>query len=180
MVVKSDGSIYFTDPWTSPLPAEQWDLPFSGVYRVTPDLGTLTLLIADFVLPNGLLSVPAGSPLPNVPEFKGTVLARYEFDLTSSMPAYAQLSWSYTGSSTSEIVPNDPDPTEPPNTFPQDSYSIGNLRAGVNKGNWGVDVFVHNVGDEVADIYVHPRAYEMTTVTNRPRTYGAKFWTRFE
>ena len=39
VVVKSDGSIYFTDPYTSPLPAEQWDLTFSGVYRVTPDLG---------------------------------------------------------------------------------------------------------------------------------------------
>ncbi len=58
VVVKSDGSIYFTDPWTSPLPAEQWDLPFSGVYRVTPDLGTLTLLIDDFVLPNGLAFSP--------------------------------------------------------------------------------------------------------------------------
>ena len=54
MVVKSDGCIYFTDPWTSPLPAEQWDLSFSGVYRVTPDLGTLTLLVGDFVVPNGL------------------------------------------------------------------------------------------------------------------------------
>ena len=39
VVVKSDGCIYFTDPWTSPAPAEQWDLTFSGVYRVTPDLG---------------------------------------------------------------------------------------------------------------------------------------------
>ena len=63
MVVKSDGSIYFTDPWTSPLPAEQWDLPFSGVYRVTPDLGTLTLLIDDFVLPNGLAFSPDESVL---------------------------------------------------------------------------------------------------------------------
>jgi len=44
VVVKSDGSIYFTDPWTSPAAPEQWDLTFSGVYRVTPDLGTLTLL----------------------------------------------------------------------------------------------------------------------------------------
>ena len=49
VVVKSDGCIYFTDPWTSPAPAEQWDLTFSGVYRVTPDLGTMTLLIADFI-----------------------------------------------------------------------------------------------------------------------------------
>ena len=63
VVVKSDGCIYFTDPWTSPLPAEQWDLPFSGVYRVTPDLGTLTLLIDDFIVPNGLAFSPDESLL---------------------------------------------------------------------------------------------------------------------
>ena len=63
VVVKSDGCIYFTDPWTSPLPAEQWYLPFSGVYRVTPDLGTITLLIHDFLLPNGLAFSPDESVL---------------------------------------------------------------------------------------------------------------------
>jgi gluconolactonase len=63
VVVKSDGCIYFTDPWTSPLPAQQWDLTFSGVYRLTPDLGTLTLLVDDFVLPNGLAFSPDESVL---------------------------------------------------------------------------------------------------------------------
>ena len=58
VVVKSDGSIYFTDPWTSPLAPEEWNLTFSGVYRLSPDLGTKTLLIADFVLPNGLAFSP--------------------------------------------------------------------------------------------------------------------------
>jgi gluconolactonase len=63
VVVKSDGSIYFTDPWTSPLPAEQWDLTFSGVYRVSPDLGTITLLVDDFIVPNGLMFSPDESIL---------------------------------------------------------------------------------------------------------------------
>ena len=68
IVVKSDGSIYFTDPpyavqpstpgvprpagwWTTPIPGKE--LPFHGVYRITPD-GTLHLLVDDFALPNGL------------------------------------------------------------------------------------------------------------------------------
>ena len=63
VVVKSDGCIYFTDPWTSPMPPQQWDLTFSGVYRITPDLGTMTLLVADFVLPNGLAFSPDESVL---------------------------------------------------------------------------------------------------------------------
>jgi len=63
VVVRSDGCIYFTDPWTSPAAPEQWDLTFSGVYRVTPDLGTLSLLADDFVLPNGLAFSPDESVL---------------------------------------------------------------------------------------------------------------------
>ena len=55
VVVKSDGSIYFTDPGA---PEPGLDLDFVGVYRVSPDLGTITLLVRDFVLPNGLAFSP--------------------------------------------------------------------------------------------------------------------------
>jgi gluconolactonase len=55
VVVKSDGSIYFTDPGA---PDPNLDLDFSGVFRVSPDLGTLTLLVRDFVTPNGLAFSP--------------------------------------------------------------------------------------------------------------------------
>ena len=63
VVVRSDGCIYFTDPWSSPAAPEQWDLQESGVYRMTPDLGTLSLLADDFVLPNGLAFSPDESVL---------------------------------------------------------------------------------------------------------------------
>jgi gluconolactonase len=33
-------------------------LTFSGVYRLTPDLGTMSLLVEDFVIPNGLAFSP--------------------------------------------------------------------------------------------------------------------------
>jgi gluconolactonase len=63
VVVKSDGSIYFTDPWTSPNAPNQWELTFSGVYRLSPDLGSLSLLVDDFALPNGLAFSPDESIL---------------------------------------------------------------------------------------------------------------------
>ena len=63
VVVKSDGAIYFTDPWSSPASPEQWDLTFAGVYRLTPDLGTLSLLVDNFVFPNGLAFSPDESVL---------------------------------------------------------------------------------------------------------------------
>ena len=60
VVVKSDGSIYFTDPGA---PDVGLDLDFSGVYRVSPDLGTITLLVRDFIVPNGLAFSPDESVL---------------------------------------------------------------------------------------------------------------------
>jgi sugar lactone lactonase YvrE len=77
LVVKSDGSLYFTDPpygvqpptpgvprpagwWSAPLPGKE--LAVNGVYRLTPD-GTLSLLVDDFALPNGLAFAPDESVL---------------------------------------------------------------------------------------------------------------------
>ncbi len=77
IVVKSDGSIYFTDPpyavqpgtpgvprpagwWTRPIPGKEQ--PCHGVYRIAPD-GALHLLIDDFALPNGLAFSPDESVL---------------------------------------------------------------------------------------------------------------------
>jgi gluconolactonase len=66
IVVKSDGAIYFTDPWTGPAavqPPGETDQTFAGVYRVSPDLGTLTLLVNDFLTPNGIAFSPDESVL---------------------------------------------------------------------------------------------------------------------
>ena len=60
VVVKSDGSIYFTDPG---LNAPERELDISGVYRVSPDLGSTTLLVDNSVLPNGLAFSPDESVL---------------------------------------------------------------------------------------------------------------------
>ncbi len=67
VVVKSDGSIYFTDPpygLTSAYGvAAEKELDFQGVYRLAPDEDTLMLLIDDFDRPNGLCFSPDESIL---------------------------------------------------------------------------------------------------------------------
>ena len=55
VVVKSDGSIYFTDPAILGVESE---LDFNGVYRVSADLDTIHCLVRDFTLPNGLCFSP--------------------------------------------------------------------------------------------------------------------------
>lgn len=67
LVVKSDGSIYFSDPpygLTADYGVEgEQDLDFQGVYRLSPDGQTVTLLIDDFDRPNGLCFSPDESIL---------------------------------------------------------------------------------------------------------------------
>src|SRR5688572_16546968 len=77
VIVKSDGSIYFTDPpyavqiatpgavrpegwWKASIPGKE--LTVHGVYRLAPD-GALRLLADDFALPNGLAFSPDESVL---------------------------------------------------------------------------------------------------------------------
>lgn len=64
-VFKSDGSLYFTDPPYG-LPKNVDDpakeLPFQGVYRLSPD-GTLTLLTDQMTRPNGIAFSPDESIL---------------------------------------------------------------------------------------------------------------------
>jgi len=67
LIMKSDGCIYFTDPPFG-LTAEfgelgHQELDFSGVYRISPDGKTITLLIDDFDAPNGLAFSPDESLL---------------------------------------------------------------------------------------------------------------------
>ena len=59
-MVRSDGSVFFTDPATFDVESE---LDLFGVYRVTPDLSRINLLVRDFVLPNGLAFSPDESVL---------------------------------------------------------------------------------------------------------------------
>ena len=67
LIVKSDGSIYFSDPpygLTADYGVEgEQDLDFQGVYRLSPDGQTVTLLVDDFDRPNGLCFSPDESIL---------------------------------------------------------------------------------------------------------------------
>ena len=59
--MKSDGSIYFTDPPPRlPLtpPEHCPELDIAGVYRVSADLTQINMIVRDFVNPNGLCFSP--------------------------------------------------------------------------------------------------------------------------
>ena len=85
VVVKSDGSIYFTDPAILGVESE---LDFSGVYRVSPDLGTIHLLVWDFVVPNGLCFSPDESIL-YINDSRRRQIRAFDVDPTNGLLARA-------------------------------------------------------------------------------------------
>ena len=69
VLVKSDGAIYFSDPWYERMPVfgeeRERELGFQGVYRIPPGDGGLELIVGrgDFDQPNGLCFSPDESLL---------------------------------------------------------------------------------------------------------------------
>jgi len=67
IIVKSDGSIYFSDPGYGRFPGfgveRPYELDFRGVYRIPPGGGDPQLLVDDFGEPNGLCFSPDESLL---------------------------------------------------------------------------------------------------------------------
>jgi gluconolactonase len=67
VIVKGDGSIYFSDPTYGRMPVfgveRDQDLDFQGVYRLPPGSGDPQLLVDDFEQPNGLCFSPDESLL---------------------------------------------------------------------------------------------------------------------
>jgi gluconolactonase len=67
VVVRADGSIYFTDPPYGRIPVygeeREQEMSFQGVFRIDPANGELQLLTDDFAMPNGLAFSPDESLL---------------------------------------------------------------------------------------------------------------------
>ncbi|MDX6511686.1 MAG: gluconolactonase [Gaiellaceae bacterium] len=67
VIVKSEGSIYFSDPTYGRMPGfgieREQDLDFQGVYRIPAGGGDLELVVDDFAQPNGLCFSPDESLL---------------------------------------------------------------------------------------------------------------------
>ncbi len=120
-----------------------------------------------FFVPVSKGNIPEGKRQPNVPDWKGSMTARYEFPL-AAYDAFAQVNITFQSDSDNRARPGD-------NLFAKQSgYSITNLRAGLSMGSWNVDVFLNNVFNKRADISVNQRVYDTSTVINRPRSFGMK------
>lgn len=136
----------------------------------------LTMAVAagynDSEVTKAAYDISAGQPLPNAPE------------LTAS--ASVDVRWPMLGMSTGtlhfDVQYQDEQNTRfmtpvLPDGVPLDSYAVGNLRAGIDLGTWGIDLFANNLWGERAQLgagqgTVTNFDYPTLRTINRPRTIG--------
>ena len=120
-----------------------------------------------------------GTRLPVTPKFKGSLNARYTFELAGG-EAHWQASLSHAGSRGVDLREE-----QSGLLGTLDGYTLADLSAGWRKNNWSIDVFVKNVFDERAQMSRFAQCatltcgYQPYTVFAQPRTIGIRFSQEF-
>ena len=168
-------------------------------WRATPELtfnmaGSYNDSSLEKYRKNTVVLLPLGSSLSNSPKFQGNVRFRYEKELASGLMPYFQASFHHVGKSISSIIDNvsiryaggtpvtyngvtvrKGDVVAPlRGALPQASYNTASAAVGVNRDNWGVELFVENLTDERPELYKSGNDGELRITTSRPRTIGMR------
>ena len=59
--------------------------------------------------------------------------------------------------------------------YEQEAYSLVDLAVGLNKDQWGAELFVDNLFNERAQLAINAADYSPSVATNRPLTVGVRF-----
>ncbi len=123
-------------------------------------------------------SAPAGSRLPQVPEFKANFWIEKTLNISAfgATEGFARASWSYNGDTVSAVQPD--------YQYIQDAYTIVDMKVGILGDDWELDFFVNNLTDERAQIAVNDWYFDFffgnaRQYTNRPREMGIRYTKRW-
>lgn len=110
-----------------------------------------------------------GDRVPGVPKVAVRGGARVSFPALGGRDGYAQVDIQYVGTSYMEF---DGTPEVP-------SYTITNLRFGVDTSSWSAALFVDNVADENGALFINDNPLGAWVSPLRPRTAGVSVLWRF-
>lgn len=114
---------------------------------------------------SGDFIVDEGSSMAMSPKTQASLTARYTMTI-AEMPAYWQLSSSYSSSSYSSLIVDE--------RFQMDSYATFDGAIGVDFDNYNIELYGENLTDERAELFISNMDDIPRTVTNRPRTIGLR------
>lgn len=152
---------------------------------------------------NTVVLLPLGSSLSNSPKFQGNIRVRYEERLASGARPYIQGSFHHVGGSLSSIIDNvsiryptfnatagyaasvpvtyngvtvRPGDVVTPLRGAQNQAAYNTISAaiGVNKNEWGIEIFGENLSDARPELYKSGNDGVLRITTSRPRTFGVR------
>ncbi len=124
----------------------------------------------------------SGTQLPASPDFKGNVVARYEWEASPTLGAHVQLAGTYQSQIRTEL--QDADDAL---IGRQDSFGTIDISAGIEnvESGWTVEAYVTNLTDTRAEAYLSTQCFISVCgnpdngivyqVPNQPRTFGLRF-----
>jgi iron complex outermembrane recepter protein len=124
----------------------------------------------------------AGDDLPDTPQFSANVAADYDFPITAQLDGFAGVEYQYEGERHIDFIAGTPPGFITP-MMP--GYSMVNLRAGLDRGNFSVEAYVKNIGNaygmlqlvsQVRNGYGPPLAASVIA----PRTFGLSITAQFK
>ena len=125
--------------------------------------------ITDVLTPTN--DVIEGEPLAFAPSFQGNLRVRYEWALSTTLDAFVQPQITHSASKFTDIIEI--------NKLELDGYTTFDLAAGIDAGEYRVEIYGENLTDERAQIsgnFVNDRA---RITTNRPLTVGMRVMVDF-
>ena len=127
---------------------------------------------------------PPGSPTADSPPLQFSIRARYDFSLSDSLLAFAQVGASHVGHSYTQAGANPPLTTGDPITtgrlrFEDPAYTTFDASFGISKDQWMVSVFGENLGDSHAAVFTSTDQFIVAQTPLRPRVIGVSVEYKF-
>jgi len=123
-------------------------------------------------------SAPAGSRMPQVPEFKTNLWVEKSINISAfgGTEGFVRASVSHTGDTVSAV--------QPAYQFTQKSYTVADAKMGILGDDWELNFFINNITDERAEIAVNDWYFDFffgraRQYTNRPREMGIRYTKRW-
>ena len=158
------------------LPADGWDIGATLGWNEA-EISEDAILFPDTETPT---SVTAGTRLPIMPDWKGSLSVQYTWqaEMLGGTP-FVRVDHNYNGEATSSLEGIQSVVFDNPVRV-LDPYNITDLRFGIDADGWSAALFVENVTDERAEQFFNDRWAQTRLSINRPLSYGITYRKYFE
>jgi len=122
----------------------------------------------------------SGEQLPLMPDWKGSLAVDYYFqqEILGGLTPSVHLAYTYTGDSLNSLKGIQSIEFDNP-VRNQPSYSLTNLRFGLETDSWSAAIYVDNVFDKYAQQFFNDRWAQTRLTVNQPRSVGITYRKNF-